>query len=89
LEADMPTCTTAPDLGQELAGPLSAVLRALDEAPDSLTPAVASAALILAAEQLTAEAEACPVCPGLPGLCPACTELSGRAVSLRLAGEQR
>ncbi len=67
------------------AGPLAAVLRALGEAPGDLTPAVADAALILAAEQLTAQAEACPVCADSEGdLCDRCTVRSDRAASFRL-----
>jgi hypothetical protein len=53
----IPLPAADPDLLHETAGPLAAVLRALDESL-AVTPAVAAASLTLAAEQLTAEAEA-------------------------------
>ena len=47
-----------------------------------LPPAAAAALELALAEQLTAEAELCG-CPGEPGLCGPCAQLTGRAISHR------
>jgi ribosomal protein S27AE len=67
-------------LMREAAAPLAAVLRAISEAPGAVTPGIAAAALTLAAEQITVQAEACPKCSATEGdLCTRCTEASARA----------
>jgi|RhiMetdeSRZDD1v2_1073273.scaffolds.fasta_scaffold1914529_2 hypothetical protein len=73
---------------QDAAGPLDAVARAIGEAPGTLSPCVTAAALILAAEQLTAEAEACQVCLCWPGQCEACQQRSESAFTYRELAEQ-
>ena len=80
----MPVTCCDTGLAQELAGPLAAVLRSLNE-PGRPQPAVAVAAHILAAEQLTVQAEACETCPGLADLCTGCRARSKRAATHRLA----
>lgn len=81
--------TTLPELTASPAGPLADVARALGKAPGSLTPAVAAAAHLLAAEQMTAQAESCPVCATSEGgLCPSCTGLSATAACHRQRAAQ-
>ena len=79
----MPATATAPP---GLSGPLSAVLRSLD-GPDGLPPAVAAAAHVLAAEQLTAEAEACYCATAPGGLCSECQARSESAAACRMLAD--
>ena len=85
----MTTAITAipvpPGPGPELA----IVLRVLDEAPGQLAPPVEAAALILAAEVITAACESCEQCATLPDPCERCASASARAARFRmLAGER-
>jgi hypothetical protein len=74
---------------QDAAGPLADVAHVLGSAPGTLSPGVTAAALILAAEQLTAQAESCQVCPRWPGQCEACQQRSESAFTYRELAEQR
>ncbi len=69
------------------AGPLAAVLRVLDEARGGLTvtPQLASAAHILAAELMTSICESCECATSAGDLCSECMRLSAQAAAHRLA----
>jgi hypothetical protein len=85
MTATLPKLNTP---AQAAAGPLAGVARALGESPDSLSPCVTAAALILAAEQLTTQAEACECAAAEGGLCEACQQLSRDALEYRQLAEQ-